>query len=117
MQLALRGSGQALYVGLDEDLYVVASEPYGVVEDATRYLRLDGETPADVTNPAASRGQVMELDAAAAGTVDGIRRFSYDGIELPLDEDELVTPEVTTRDIDRGSYQHFLLKEIEEAPG
>jgi glucosamine--fructose-6-phosphate aminotransferase (isomerizing) len=117
LQLALRGSGQALYVGLDEDLYVVASEPYGVVEDATRYLRLDGETPADVTNPAASRGQVMELDAAAAGTVDGIRRFSYDGIELPLDEDELVTPEVTTRDIDRGSYQHFLLKEIEEAPG
>ena len=117
LQLALRGSGQALYVGLDEDLYVVASEPYGVVEDATRYLRLDGETPADLTNPSASRGQVMELDAASAGTVDGIRRFSYDGIELPLDHDELVTPEVTTRDIDRGSYQHFLLKEIEEAPG
>ncbi|MBA3282923.1 MAG: glucosamine-6-phosphate synthase, partial [Acidimicrobiia bacterium] len=37
LQLALRGSGQALYVGLDDDLYVVASEPYGVVEDATRY--------------------------------------------------------------------------------
>ncbi|WP_421121179.1 SIS domain-containing protein [Aquihabitans daechungensis] len=117
LQLALRGSGQALYVGLDEDLYVVASEPYGVVEDATRYLRLDGETPADLTNPAGSRGQVMELDAASAGTVDGIRRFSYDGIELPLGDDELVTPEVTTRDIDRGAYQHFLLKEIEEAPG
>ena len=47
LQLALRGSGQALYVGLDDDLFVVASEPYGVVEDATSYLRLDGETPAD----------------------------------------------------------------------
>lgn len=54
LQLALRGSGQALYVGLDDDLYVVASEPYGVVEDASRYLRLDGETPADPTDPSAS---------------------------------------------------------------
>jgi glucosamine--fructose-6-phosphate aminotransferase (isomerizing) len=117
LHLALRGSGQALYVGLDEDLYVVASEPYGVVEDATRYLRLDGETPADPTDPSASRGQVLELDATAAGTVEGIRRLSYDGTELPLDPMELVAPEVTTRDIDRGSYQHFLLKEITEAPG
>ncbi|QXC60345.1 SIS domain-containing protein [Aquihabitans sp. G128] len=117
LQLALRGSGQALYVGLDEDLYVVASEPYGVVEDATRYFRLDGETPADPTDPSASRGQVVELDAALAGTVEGIRRFSYDGTELPVGERELVTPEVTTRDIDRGAFQHFLLKEITEAPG
>jgi glucosamine--fructose-6-phosphate aminotransferase (isomerizing) len=117
LQLALRGSGQALYVGLDEDLYIVASEPYGVVEDATSYLRLDGETPADLSNPSASRGQVVELDARSAGSVDGVRRFSYDGIELPVASDELITPEVTTRDIDRGTYQHFLLKEIEEAPG
>ena len=31
--LALRGSGQALYVGLAEDAFVVASEPYGLVEE------------------------------------------------------------------------------------
>ncbi len=117
LQLALRGSGQALYVGLADDLYVVASEPYGVVEDATAYLRLDGETPADLTDPSGSRGQVVELDADLAGTVAGIRRVSYDGSPLPVSEGELVTPEVTTRDIDRGSYRHFLLKEIEEAPG
>jgi len=117
LQLALRGSGQALYVGLDDDLFIVASEPYGVVEDATRYLRLDGETPADSSDPSGSRGQVVELDATLAGTVEGVRRLSYNGIELPLSADELVVPEVTTRDIDRGAYQHFLLKEIEEAPG
>ncbi|HRW37853.1 MAG TPA: SIS domain-containing protein, partial [Aquihabitans sp.] len=117
LHLALRGSGQALYVGLDDDLYIVASEPYGVVEDATRYLRLDGETPSDPTDPSASRGQVVELDAALAGTVEGMRRLSYDGTELPVGEAELVAPEVTTRDIDRGAYPHFLLKEIEEAPG
>ena len=117
IQLALRGSGQALYVGLDDDLYVVASEPYGVVEEATRYLRLDGETPSDPDNPAGTRGQVVELDANFAGTVEGIVRYSYDGTPLPVREPELVEPEVTTRDIDRGDYQHFLLKEIEEAPG
>ncbi|HEX2577702.1 MAG TPA: glucosamine-6-phosphate synthase, partial [Aquihabitans sp.] len=84
LQLALRGSGQALYVGLDDDLYVVASEPYGVVEDASRYLRLDGETPADPSDPAGSRGQVVELDGSCAGTVEGIRRLSYDGRDLPI---------------------------------
>ena len=31
--LSLRGSGQALYVGLAEDAFVVASEPYGLVEE------------------------------------------------------------------------------------
>jgi glutamine---fructose-6-phosphate transaminase (isomerizing) len=117
LQLALRGSGQALYVGVDDDVYVVASEPYGVVEDASRYLRLDGETPADLTDPSSSRGQVVELDADLAGSIEGIRRFSYDGTELPVLDAELVVPEVTTRDIDRGRYRHFLLKEIEEAPG
>ena len=34
---SLRGSGQALYVGLAEDAYVVTSEPYGLVEE-TRAL-------------------------------------------------------------------------------
>ncbi len=116
LELGLRGSGQALYVGLDDDLFVVASEPYGVVEDATRYFRLDGETPADPTDPAGTRGQVVELDATKAGTIEGITRYAYDGTPLPI-ATELVVPEVTTRDIDRGAYQHFLLKEIEEAPG
>jgi glucosamine--fructose-6-phosphate aminotransferase (isomerizing) len=116
LQLALRGSGQALYVGLDDDLYIVASEPYGVVEEATRYLRLDGETPADPDDVAGTRGQVVELDGELAGTVEGIRRYAYDGTPLDVEVEELVAPEVTTRDIDRGAYHHFLLKEIEESP-
>ncbi|HYI61375.1 MAG TPA: SIS domain-containing protein [Acidimicrobiales bacterium] len=114
--LALRGSGQALYVGLAEDLYLVASEPYGVVEECDRYLRMDGETAADPEDPTGSRGQVVALDAAAAGTVEGIRRLSYAGGELPVAEDELARAEVTTRDIDRGDHPHFLLKEISESP-
>ncbi len=86
---ALRGSGQALYVGLCEDAFVVASEPYGLVELTDRYLRMDGETPSNPDDPAGSRGQIVELDARRAGTIEGIRRRSYDGSELPVAEDEL----------------------------
>ena len=114
--LALRGSGQGLYVGLAEDAFVVASEPYGVVEMTGRYLRMEGETPADPADPAASRGQIVELEAALAGTVEGIRRRSYDGRDLPVGGDDLTEAEITTRDIDRGDHPHFLLKEIGESP-
>ena len=114
--LALRGSGQGLYVGLAEDAYVVASEPYGVVEMTGDFFRMDGETPADPDDPGASRGQIVELDAALAGTVEGIRRYSYDGRDLPVGAKDLIRAEITTRDIDRGDHPHFLLKEIGESP-
>ena len=116
LHLALRGSGQALYVGLTEDAYVVASEPYGLVEETSTYVRMDGETPANPENPTASRGQVLVLDGTRAGTVEGIRRVAYDGTELPVAAADLETAEITTRDIDRGDFPHFLLKEMTEAP-
>jgi glucosamine--fructose-6-phosphate aminotransferase (isomerizing) len=114
--LALRGSGQALYVGLADGCYVVASEPYGLVELTSTYLRLDGDTPANPENPNASRGQIVVLDGSRAGTLDGILRQAYDGTELPVTHADLQEAQVTTRDIDRGSFPHFLLKEITEAP-
>jgi glucosamine--fructose-6-phosphate aminotransferase (isomerizing) len=106
LYLALRGSGQGLYIGLADDCYVVASEPYGVVEETSRYVRMDGE----------SGGEIVVLDGAEAGELDGIVRVAYDGGERPLTESDVVTAEVTTRDIDRGDSPHFLLKEISEAP-
>ena len=114
--LSLRGSGQALYVGLVEDSYVIASEPYGVVEETSTYLRMDGETPADPERASATRGQVVALDAARAGTLAGIERSAFDGTPLPVHDDDLQHAEITTRDIDRGDFPHFLLKEISEAP-
>jgi glucosamine--fructose-6-phosphate aminotransferase (isomerizing) len=115
VMLALRGSGQGLYVGLADDLFVVASEPYGVVEETARYLRLDGEQPAHAGD-SASRGQIVVLDGARAGELAGIRRLAYDGTELTVTANDLVSAQVTTRDIDRGDAPHFLLKEISEAP-
>ncbi|MGY9072172.1 MAG: SIS domain-containing protein [Acidimicrobiales bacterium] len=117
LMLALRGSGQALYVGLADGAYIVASEPYGVVEESHQYLRMDGETPADLDNPIVSQGQILVLDGAHSGTVLGIERRGYDGTSLPVNEADLVSAEITTRDIDRGDSPHFLLKEIGEAPG
>ena len=116
LQLALRGSGQALYIGLAEDAYIVASEPYGVVEETSRYVRMDGETPGNPDNPNASRGQIVELDSENAGTAAGMLRRAYDGTDLEV-TDDVFTAEITTRDIDRGDSPHYLLKELGEAPG
>lgn len=116
LALALRGSGQALYVGLADDAFVVASEPYGVIEETQAYLRMDGETPGNPANPQASRGQILILDAARAGDIDGIERMAYDGTALPVTEADVQRAAITTRDIDRGQYPHFLVKEINEAP-
>ena len=60
LQLALRGSGQALYVGLADDAFIVASEPYGVVEETPRYLRMDGEAVAADADLRTGRGQIVE---------------------------------------------------------
>jgi glucosamine--fructose-6-phosphate aminotransferase (isomerizing) len=106
VHLALRGSGQALYVGLAEDVFVVASEPYGLVEETAIYLRMDGDS---------TGGQVVTLDRARAGMLAGISRCNYDGTATPVTEAELHHAEITTRDIDRAGYPHFLLKEITEA--
>jgi len=117
LHLALRGSGQGVFVGLAEDAFIVASEPYGVVEDADVYLRMDGETPADADNPIASQGQILRLSGALAGERAGVTRSAYDGTPLPIEGEEWAQPDVTTRDIDRGDAPHFLLKEISESPG
>ncbi len=116
LYFALRGSGQALYVGVAGDAFIVASEPYGVVELTQNYLRLDGETPGNLHNPDASRGQIVVLDRERAGELEGVSRWAYDGTLLPVSENELRHAEITTRDVDRKGYPHYLLKEISEAP-
>ncbi|MGA9279328.1 SIS domain-containing protein, partial [Ilumatobacter sp.] len=106
MLFGLRGSGQGLYVGLADDCFIVASEPYGVVEETARYVRMDGE----------HGGEIVAIHAAEAGMLAGIDRYRYDGTALPVEVDDVVTAEVTTRDIDRGDAPHYLLKEISESP-
>jgi glucosamine--fructose-6-phosphate aminotransferase (isomerizing) len=77
---------------------------------------MDGETPGNPDNLNGSRGQIIEIEGRMAGTLAGIARIAYDGTELPVREHEIATAQITTRDIDRGDYPHYLLKEISEAP-
>ena len=107
LYVALRGSGQGLNVGLAEDAFVVASEAYGLVEEARHYVRLEGE----------GGGQIVVCSRQGAGTLEGICRQRYDGGALPLSSHDLQLAEITTRDVDRRGYRHFLLKEISESPG
>jgi glucosamine--fructose-6-phosphate aminotransferase (isomerizing) len=106
LYLALRGSGQSLNIGLAEDAFIVASEPYGLVEETSRYVRMDGE----------GGGQVVTCSRSGAGTLAGIARLSYDGTAQPVGEAEVKVAEITTRDVDRRGFRHFLLKEISESP-
>ena len=114
--LALRGSGQGLFIGLAEDAFVVASEPYGVVEDCYHYLRMDGDSSTSGVGHTSGQGQILRLDATLAGLPSGVTRTSYDGSELAVGEAEWIAPSVTTRDIDLGDSPHYLLKEIGESP-
>lgn len=104
-------------MGIAEDEFVIASEPYGLVEETADYVRLDGETPSDPNRPGATRGQLLVVDSTRAGALDGLERLAYDGTALPFTDDDVQHAQITTRDIDRGAFPHFLLKEVSEAPG
>ncbi len=112
--LALRGSGQSLYVGIAPDRYFFSSELYGLVEETPFFLKMDGERPSR-SDRSGTTGQILVLDQDSPGGAAGIRGFFYDGTPLPLGEADVRKAEITTRDIDRGDHPHFFLKEITES--
>ena len=113
--LALRGSGQALYVGLCEEQYLFSSELYGLVERTPFFIPLSGEVPADHEHQEAT-GQLFVLDNEGPGGLDGITAFFYNGTPLKLTPEHVRRAEITTRDINRGEFSHYFLKEIFESP-
>jgi glucosamine--fructose-6-phosphate aminotransferase (isomerizing) len=112
--LALRGSGQSIYIGITPERYLFSSELYGLVEETPSFVKMDGEKPAHPDHPETT-GQIFILDQEAPGGVEGIKALFYDGTPLPLGEKDVRKAEITTRDIDRGDYPHYFLKEITEA--
>ncbi|MDI6704018.1 MAG: SIS domain-containing protein [bacterium] len=113
--LALRGSGQAIYIGLSEDAYIPASEIYGFVEETPYFLKMEGEKER-VSGDPKTKGQIYILDQTSSGKLDGIKAFWYDGVEIRLTEKDIRRAEITTRDIDRRDFLHFFIKEITESP-
>jgi glutamine---fructose-6-phosphate transaminase (isomerizing) len=105
MFLALRGSGQSVYVGINADQYMFSSELYGLVEVTPRFFNMNGEE---------GGGQIFILDQNRGG-IKGITACFYNGATIQLTDDALQTAEITTRDIDRSNYPHYFLKEISES--
>jgi glucosamine--fructose-6-phosphate aminotransferase (isomerizing) len=111
--LAQQGSGQSIYIGISDDQYMVSSELYGLVEVMPGFIKMNGET--DAGGKTARSGRIFILDQNSRGGMAGIQAFSYDGAELKLTENDVQAAQITTRDIDRGDYPHFFLKEISES--
>ena len=116
--LALRGSGQALYVGLAEDAYVVASEPYGAgrgdAHATSAWTARRRPTPTNPRQPRPGRRARRRRRRHARGHRAGSPTTAPSCRSTTT---SCARAEITTRDIDRGDYPHFLLKEITEAPG
>ena len=115
LYLALKGSGQSLFVGLMNEGYVFASELYGVVEQTPRFIRMDG-TAERVAGHPETAGQILVLDKKGNGDWQAIRALAFDGSLLELSKKDVKSAEITTRDIDRKDFRHYLHKEISEAP-
>ncbi len=64
--LALKGSGQSIYIGITPDRYLFSSELYGLVEETPFFIKMDGERPARPEKPE-STGQIAILDQDAPG--------------------------------------------------
>ncbi len=113
--LALRGSGQSLFVGFMNEGYIFASELYGVVEQTSQFFRLDGNYNLDSSNPNEA-GQIVVLDHAHVGTEQGFQVFDFMGNPVAVSDQDIHTADISTRDIDLQDHSHFLAKEIAEAP-
>ncbi|MFH1078974.1 MAG: SIS domain-containing protein [Pseudomonadota bacterium] len=112
--LALKGSGQTIYIGLAPDRYVFSSELYGLVEEMSAFIKMDGEKPY-IPGDSESAGQIVILDQNSEGGLPGIKSFCYNGLPLAWRTADIQHAEMTTRDINRGAYPHFFLKEISES--
>lgn len=113
--LGLKGSGQTIYVGLCDHQYVVASEVYGLVEETPDFIKMDGEAER-VAGDERTRGQIFTLSNTNGAGLKGIEAMYYDGYPIELGPEDIRHAEITTRDIDRGEFPHYLLKEIMDAP-
>lgn len=105
--LAQKGSGQAVFVGISDDSYTIASEVYGFVERTQNFYKLEGEK---------YDGQIVILDEMAEDRLQGITSITYSGDKIDINEKSLQETEITTRDVDRQDFEHFFLKEIFESP-
>ena len=113
--LAQRGSGQTIFIGLGKECYSAASEIYGLVEETSRYIKMEGEQSVNESG-GKKEGQIFILDQESSGELTGIKALYYNGEPIQLSEDIIKQTEITSRDIDRQDFPHYFFKEISESP-
>ncbi|MCP4160183.1 MAG: SIS domain-containing protein [Deltaproteobacteria bacterium] len=113
--LAQRGSGQAIFIGISDNNYMAVSEVYGLVEETSKFIRVDGETVIEGKSGPV-QGQIFILDQNSGGGLSGMEAMYYDGSKIELTEDLIKKTDIKTRDIDRQGFNHYFLKEISESP-
>jgi glucosamine--fructose-6-phosphate aminotransferase (isomerizing) len=106
VHLGVKGSGQSLYVGFAPSGYLVASEIYGLVGQTQHFVRVDGTAPG---------GTVLRLRRSGAGRPEEVERWDASGAPLPPVGLAQVS-EVTSRDLALHGYEHYLDKELHDAP-
>jgi glucosamine--fructose-6-phosphate aminotransferase (isomerizing) len=99
-----KGSGQGLFLGFAGQSVAIASEMYGLVELSQDYLKAEGER--------VPGGEIFRVSAQDGGVQ--VRLWDKGG-EKPVPSQRIKRAEITTRDINRGDYPRFLLKEISES--
>lgn len=97
--LGVRGSTYILYVGLAPNGWIVTSEPYGLIGNAERYVRLGG-----APRRTGAAGSAAILHRNATGELAGIERHHLDGRPHPVDSTDKESVEVTTRNRERLGY-------------
>lgn len=114
--LALKGSGQALFIGLAPDHYIPTSEVYGFAEETPHFLKMDGESVSSRGEGGGTNGQIYIIDQSGRGGTSGVQAMFYCGTGIDVTDADIRTTQLVSRDIDRQDFDHYFLKEISEAP-
>lgn len=95
---------QGLYLGFSYDGVYFASDVYGIIESCRYFYPVRENVIFSISNKTASYGSNLKLK------LFGLDRTS----SCNISKSDLKTTNITTRDIDKDEYSHFLEKEIFE---
>lgn len=101
--LGNKGS-QGLYIGVSYDNIMFASDVYGLVETCKYFRSIKSGSLISISD----KSKVYSEDF-----IFKINKFESEE-EIDINNKDLSTTNITTRDIDRKGYDHFLFKEIIE---
>ncbi len=102
--ILLKKGIQGLYIGFSYDGLMFASDVYGLVESCKYFIPIETDT-------------CFEINAINKCSKENLNLSILDSKSnkyKDIDKDDLQVTNITTRDIDKRGYKHFLEKEIYE---